>query len=280
MARQGNTNWGPVQDSDGDDYDLVVVGAGISGLAAAHFYLKERPDARILILDNHDDFGGHAKRNEFQSGDTMLLGHGGSQTIQEPAGYSEVSKSLLKDLGVDTQKLGECFDLGFFHRHGLTDSVFFDRNHYGVDRLVRYPIASYASFLPLLHSPLSAQEAVAQMPLGERAKFEMQRLLEFDSDQLTEIPAAQQRRYLWRTSYRDFLTRHAGVTDPELLNVFQGLTTDSSVSIEISSALGMMGYGGMPGLNATALSDYASLDEPYVHHFPAMPRLHDCWCAA
>src|ERR1700722_10415269 len=42
-------------------YDLVVVGAGISGLSAAYFFRKAKPNARILILDNHDDFGGHAK---------------------------------------------------------------------------------------------------------------------------------------------------------------------------------------------------------------------------
>src|SRR5262245_57384101 len=46
-----------------ESYDLVVVGAGISGLAAAWFYRQQEPSARILILDNHDDFGGHAKRN-------------------------------------------------------------------------------------------------------------------------------------------------------------------------------------------------------------------------
>ena len=57
---------GKPQDT-GETYDLIVVGGGISGLAAAHFYRKAAGDsARILILDNHDDFGGHAKRNEFR----------------------------------------------------------------------------------------------------------------------------------------------------------------------------------------------------------------------
>jgi len=52
-----------------ETYDLIVVGGGISGLAAAYFYrARAGVSARILILDNHDDFGGHAKRNEFRPG--------------------------------------------------------------------------------------------------------------------------------------------------------------------------------------------------------------------
>ncbi len=65
LAREGSASASmpaPVEES----YDLVVVGGGISGLAAAWFYRRAAgPDARILVLDNHDDFGGHAKRNEF-----------------------------------------------------------------------------------------------------------------------------------------------------------------------------------------------------------------------
>ncbi|MHB8812821.1 MAG: NAD(P)-binding protein, partial [Steroidobacteraceae bacterium] len=50
----------------GETYDLVIVGGGLSGLAAAHFFHKSvGPGARVLILDNHDDVGGHARRNEF-----------------------------------------------------------------------------------------------------------------------------------------------------------------------------------------------------------------------
>jgi spermidine dehydrogenase len=49
-----------------EEYDLVIVGGGISGLSAAYFYRTALGAAqRILVLDNHDDFGGHAKRNEF-----------------------------------------------------------------------------------------------------------------------------------------------------------------------------------------------------------------------
>src|SRR5437868_5674156 len=50
----------------GEQYDLVIVGAGISALSAAYFYRRDvDPNAKILLIDPHDDFGGHAKRNEF-----------------------------------------------------------------------------------------------------------------------------------------------------------------------------------------------------------------------
>src|SRR5271165_5352411 len=82
----------------GESYDLVVVGGGISGLAAAYFYRKKAgKDARILILDNHDDFGGHAKRNEFTAANRMVLSYGGTQSIESPDEYSQVAKSLLTD---------------------------------------------------------------------------------------------------------------------------------------------------------------------------------------
>src|SRR5882672_10123223 len=65
--------------STGETYDLIVVGGGISGLAAAYFFRKSAgAKARVLVLDNHDDFGGHAKRNEFHSGGRLLLANGGT----------------------------------------------------------------------------------------------------------------------------------------------------------------------------------------------------------
>src|ERR1700754_363580 len=101
LAREGRkfpVDGMPIDES----YDLVVVGGGISGLAAAWFYRRARPSARILILDNHDDFGGHAKRNEFTLDGRHVIGYGGSQSLQSPkALYSPVAKGLLRELGVD-----------------------------------------------------------------------------------------------------------------------------------------------------------------------------------
>ena len=87
-----------------EHYDLVVVGAGMSGLAAAWFYRRKMgPDARILVLDNHDDFGGHAKRNEFHQDGRMMLSLGGAQNLENPSGYSKAASSLMKDIGIDDE---------------------------------------------------------------------------------------------------------------------------------------------------------------------------------
>jgi len=72
-----------------EKYDLIVVGGGISGLAAAHFYReKAGASAKVLILENHDDFGGHAKRNEFHLGGKLQLLNGGTMLIDSPTPYS------------------------------------------------------------------------------------------------------------------------------------------------------------------------------------------------
>ena len=84
-----------------EEVDLVVVGGGISGLSAAHFYRKENPGARVLVLDNHDDFGGHAKRNEFKVNGETRIGYGGTESIDTPSGYTEVSRDLLQEVGYD-----------------------------------------------------------------------------------------------------------------------------------------------------------------------------------
>src|SRR5215813_12887384 len=116
-------------------YDLVVVGGGISGLAAAYFWRAKNPSARILILDNHDDFGGHAKRNELRAGSRMLLANGGTWAIESPFPYSKVSRELMDELGIQPAALeAKCYRQNVY-KH-LSSGVFFDTQTFGTDRFV------------------------------------------------------------------------------------------------------------------------------------------------
>jgi len=122
-------------------YDLVVVGGGISGLSAAHFFRKiAGPKARVLLLDNHDDFGGHAKRNEFHSAHRTMLGFGGTFSIESPAPYSAVAKGLIDELGIDVLSYPKYVTKGLYRSFGMSPKIFFDKETFGVDALAANPM--------------------------------------------------------------------------------------------------------------------------------------------
>ena len=80
----------------GERYDLVCVGGGISGLAAAVFSQRQRV-GRCLVLDNHAIFGGEAKRNEFKVDGQTLIAHQGSAIflVPERGGYTDAFYDLI-----------------------------------------------------------------------------------------------------------------------------------------------------------------------------------------
>jgi spermidine dehydrogenase len=250
---------------DGESYDLVVVGAGISGLAAAHFYRKfAGQQSRILVLDNHDDFGGHAKRNEFQAGKRLLLGYGGTQSIEAPGNYSKESMGLLKELGINVRRFYKYYDQKLFDSMHLQEAVFFDKETFGADRLVPQKGLHYFGLN-------FAMENVSRIPIAEAARKDLLRLQHASVDYMPDLTPEQKKSKLIKTSYKDFLLQYAKV-HPDVVKVFQSSTHDLyAVGIDAVSAADCAREG-FPGFKGMRLpkshEENAELDEPYIFHFP------------
>lgn len=264
-ALRDGKEW-PESIADEESYDLIVVGAGISGLAAAYFYRKSAgPNARILLLDNHDDFGGHAKRNEFQAGKRLLLGYGGTQSIEAPAHYSKQAIGLLKELGIDVQRFYKYYDQKLYESMKLGEATFFDKETFGVDRLV--PEAGLHYF-----GPTFTVETAAQLPIAEAAQHDILRLQETQIDYLPGLTLEQKRSTLIKTSYKDFLLKYVKV-HPDVVKVFQTAPHDLyGVGIDAVSAYDCARYG-YPGFKGITLpkrhrDDDEEEEEPYIFHFP------------
>lgn len=198
-------------DSGEREYDLVVVGAGISGLSAAYFYRKQHgPDSRILIIDNHDDFGGHAKRNEFWHEGRMYLVNGGTLNVEAPSQYSTVSAGLLWELGIDrTRYFEKNRDMFSFYRDmGLRSSMFFDRENFGDDKLV------------VDYRAESIRDSIAKSPLNEKAQDDVVRLYETKENYFPGLNAKETRKRLSHMSYHDYLVEVIKC-DPVVVKLFQ-----------------------------------------------------------
>jgi spermidine dehydrogenase len=264
-ALRDGAKW-PDPVADSESYDLIVVGAGISGLAAAYFYRKSvGTNARILLLDNHDDFGGHAKRNEFQAGNRLLLGYGGTQSIEAPANYSKESIGLLKELGIDVQRFYKYYDQKLFDSMKLGESTFFDKETFGVDRLV--PEAGLHYF-----GPTFTAETAAQLPIAEAAQHDILRLQEAAVDYFPGLNPEQKRAKLIKTSYQDFLLQYVKV-HPDVVKVFQKAPHDLfAVGVDAVSAYdcALYEYPGFKGIKLPKRhrEDDPAEEEPYIFHFP------------
>jgi spermidine dehydrogenase len=249
-------------------YDLVIVGGGISGLSAAYFYRERKPSARILILDNHDDFGGHARRNEFEVGGRIELINGGTLGIDSPRPYSVVAARLLRELGVDPVKLdAACDKKDFYSSIGLGRGIFFDRETFGTDKLVvGVGVKPWADLL-------------ADAPLTLPVRADIARLYDAHIDYMPSLSSAQKKDRLARMSYRDFLVNVAKA-DPGVVSIFQarthgewGIGIDAVAALEVW-AFGFPGFQGLdlepgaaPHMGFTA-SGYAATGGSYNFHFP------------
>jgi spermidine dehydrogenase len=270
--RDGDLKPGAGEDT-GETYDLIVVGGGISGLSAAWFYRAAKPDARILILDNHDDFGGHAKRNEFHLDGRLHLLNGGTLEIDSPRPYSPVADGLLRSLGIEPVALAKACDRDEVYTSlGLAHGVFFDKETFGADALAVGAPNRWA------RTGGSWAEFLARTPLSNEARAQVERIETGQVDYLPGLADAEKKDRLSRISYRAFLTDLAKV-QPIVADFYQTHTQGEwGVGIDAVSALDCWGFG-MPGFQGMGLTRRAAPrmsftpagyveGGSYVFHFP------------
>ncbi len=257
-----------------EHYDLVVVGAGQSGLAAAWYYRKKMgPAARILLLDNHDDFGGHAKRNEFHQDGNMVLGLGGAQNIEPMSSYSAMAVELLKDIGIDDQALAamtantpDDYMLGgkISANNGMT-----------IPTTDGHKTLS-GNWLGFFHGGQGYEAAVKELPIPEEEQTKLIAFFGGDRDFLDDLSLLEQYRYVKSVSYNQFLTERVGLAEETLpiLGAFtRVLLGPAGWNLTVLEALSV----GCPGLKAMGwltnrLSDLAGAfvlgDAPVAYIFP------------
>ncbi len=260
----------------GEEYDLVVVGGGISGLAAAYFYRKQAgPLARILILDNHDDFGGHAKRNEFHLAGRMLLTNGGTVSIESPFPYSKEARGLLTEFGVDPPAFQKKYvDSPVYG--GLGFAYFFDKDTFGTERLVTN---APGGFYGRRGESSKWADFLARTPLSPQAQQDIIRIQEAKVDYMEGLSQEQKKSQLSKMSYKDFLL-NVVKAHPDVIPFYQsrthglyGIGIDAVPALDCW-AIHFPGFQGMgldrvpsKGLSFTALGEVTPQEE-FHFHFP------------
>ncbi len=247
----------------GEEYDLVVVGGGLSGLAAATLFQRERgSDQRILILDNHDDFGGHAKRNEFMSADHMLLGIGGSVNLEDPSTYSDESVTLLEEVGLDFDKLEKAMDGDPLATLGDTSGLFL-KTAKGEGKI------TVGRWRRALHGYDDYKGLINQLPLPQTEKDKIIKLSGGDWDYLVGLSISERIEYLESTPYHQFLLEKVGLSAKSLslfdswIRVLWGVGGDG-ISVHEALLTGAPGLGSVGWPWEIAESYLFGSDEPFT----------------
>jgi spermidine dehydrogenase len=260
-------SWAQAAEDTGEVYDLVVVGGGISGLSAAHFFRSAAGSrARVLVLDNHDDFGGHAKRNEFRHEGRTLLLNGGTLNIEGPGQYSPQSMGLLRALGIDLERFEKEIapDHGVYADLKLRNGVWFNKERFGHDRLVVGTPGGFGG-----NQAGSWPEFLAKTPLNAQAQQDIARLQSKDQpDYMPGLSSDEKKQRLLHISYQDFLQNIAKVHQDAVW--FYQTRSDGLFLMHIDMLPAFyawnMNYPGFQGMNLEPTPPEALIHEPGGAH--------------
>ncbi|NQU56059.1 MAG: NAD(P)/FAD-dependent oxidoreductase [Rhodospirillales bacterium] len=275
FAREGREDWGEVIET-GEEYDLIVVGGGASGLAAAYFYQQaHEEDAKVLVLDNHDDFGGHAKRNEFESGGKMRMTYGGSQAFDNIDNWPDEMWDLLEDLDISLERFeNDYYDREWYKRHGLKGAVYMDAKAWGRDHVIPADLGGMAPVMPGLGEGSKDYEALfAKTPLPAKAKEELTKLYKEKSANSIIQKIDELDFNFDNYPYEKFLSKYWRVKDPATFLFIRKLPTDENGVGAETLSLSEGIEAGLPGTIKLGLfykmTQKADPEEAgYVHHFP------------
>ncbi len=217
-----------------EEYDLIVIGAGLAGLAAAHVYNRERKDRpRILILDNHGDFGGHARRNTFEWNGVTLIAPGGTFALEDPDNSPPEAVEIFNELGIDPARLEAFRDNTFKSRFKLSAGVFFDPRVFGngapqwVNRFFEVPY----------------EEFFARAPIPEAARRELAELYSTRKNYFPEAATREQR--LAGMSWEKFIREVMGLGDHAVR--FANMHATDLVGLGCDAVSALEGYHIGPG---------------------------------
>jgi len=264
VAWQGK-DWGRPTTQTDDTYDLIVVGGGISGLTAAYLFQKQHQGkARVLILENHDDFGGHAKRNEFDVDGQKLIGYGGSQSIDSPSSYSKEATAVLKELAIETDRFYTYFDSDFYKEYDLGEGIYFDPTTYGGRSLTENPFSRFDT------PKVSKVDIINDFPLKAEAKAALIKLTEEKTDHFPNLGQEEKAAKLRSMSYIDYLQNVLGLPKEardvlrDIPKGFMGIGFDALSAFQATK----LSMPGMDAYKAAPKSNGNKLREPYIFHFP------------
>jgi len=275
LAHDGREDWGQTADT-GEVYDLIVVGGGASGLSAAYFFQQAHDwKAKVLILENHDDFGGHAKRNEFESAGKKRMTYGGSQGFDNIANWPKEMWEFLDELGIDLDRFETThYDNDWFTRHKLTGGVYLDAETWGKDHMIPADLGDMAPVMPGLGVGNRDFKALFDAaPLPDAARQELTRLYaDTDADRVIQQIEELDPDFD-ALPFETFLKEYWGIKEQATFDFIRKLPTDENGvgtdSLSLSEGI-MASLPGAVGVGKfyKMIKDRDPEDPGYVHHFP------------